>query len=472
MRQFKNKLLVSLLSLLFIGNITAQNISINKSGAIADDSAILDLQSDEQGFLVPRMNSTKRGQISSPANGLLVFDVTTNSFWYYESSAWAELNSGEATLVSDDDGDTKIQVEESANENTIRFDTDGNESMVLTSDGELGIGTTPAGIFHVRTDPIAAQQATAASVTSSNTGMYGSSSVYQSFTATVGGLFNSFTVNPNGLHSCSGTITVYSGNGTGGAALGSTSFSYNNTNNSPIVFDLSTLNITLVAGSQYTVRFHGLSSSMRHTGNTDNLHTGGNYYSNVYNSPSGWDMRFIVKVGTPPTAAQDIVISKDGKVGIRNASPVYTLDVNGTVAGTSPYTNSSDRRFKKAVQPLENALDKVLRIKGVSFDWRHTEFPEKNFTQGREIGFIAQDLQPILPEVVNQDNNGYYSVEYANLVPVLVEAVKELNEKLEQANAKLAQQSMQLSSLAKKQGTTKSTTTSAKASLISTQKKK
>lgn len=472
MRQIKNKLLVSLLSLLFIGNITAQNISINKSGAIADDSAILDLQSTEQGFLAPRMTSSQRTDIANPANGLLVFDTSTNSFWYYESSAWAELNSGEATLVSDDDGDTKIQVEESANENTIRFDTDGNESMVLTSDGELGIGTTPAGIFHIRTDPVAAQQSTAASVNSSNTGMYGTSSIYQSFTANAGGLLNSFQINPNGLHACSGTITVYAGNGTGGTNLGSKSFSYNNTNNAAITFDLSSLNINLAAGSQYTVRFHGLSSNMSHLGHTGNLHTGGNYYSNVYNSPSGWDMRFSIKVGTPPTAAQDIVVSKDGKVGIRNANPVYTLDVNGTVAGTSPYTNSSDRRFKKAIQPLENALTKVLQIKGVSFDWRHTEFPEKNFTRGREIGFIAQDLQPILPEVVNQDHNGYYSVEYANLVPVLVEAVKELNEKLEQANAKIAQQSVQLSSLAKKQETTKNTATSAKASLISTQKKK
>lgn len=455
MRLLKNSrlLLVMFIALLFVGATNAQNIAINKSGATADESAILDLQSDEQGFLTPRMTTTQRTAISTPANGLLIFDTNTNSFWFYKSSTWTELNSGPTTLVADEDGNTKIQVEETANENNIRFDTDGSESMVLTNEGKLGIGVAaPSGFLHVKTDAIPAEQNTAAAVTSSNTGMYGTSTVYQSFTSAEDGILNTFTINPNGLHSCAGTVSVYAGNGTGGSVLGSKAFSYNNTNNAPINFTFTDLNINLTAGSQYTVAFHNFTSgTFRHTGNTNNLHTGGNYYSNVYNSPSGWDMRFTVLVGTPATAAQDIVISDNGKVGIRTTTPTYTLHVNGTVAGTSAFTNLSDRRYKKDVKPLENALEKINQVEGVSFDWRHADFPKMNFSKGREIGFIAQDLKPLFPEIVNQDKEGYHSVEYANLVPVLVEAVKELTQKLESAELKIEEQSAQLTALEKSQ---------------------
>jgi len=445
----KKTTLIGLLLMVFVGEMTAQSIAINRSGQIADNSAILDLQSTEQGFLAPRMTTSQRTNISSPANGLLIFDVDTNSFWYYESNAWTELNSGVASLVEDADGNTKIQVEESPNENNIRFDTNGDESMVLTNEGKLGLGTSsPEGLLHVKTNAIAASQNTAASVTAFNTGMYGTSTVYQSFTSGQDGLLNTFTIYPNGIHACSGTITIYSGHGNNGAnVLGSKAFSYNNTNNAPITFDFTDLNINLTSGNQYTVSFHALTNSMSHLGHTANLHTGGSYYSNIYNAPAGWDMQFTVVVGTPASGPQDIVISNDGRVGIRTAAPTYTLHVNGSVAGTSAYTNISDRRYKKDIQPLDNALEKILQLDGVSFDWRQEEFPKMNFSKGREIGFIAQDLKMVIPEIVNLDKGGYHSVEYANLVPVLVEAVKTLSGKLSLSDQKIEQQSAQISAL-------------------------
>ncbi len=94
-------------------------------------SAILDVTSTSKGMLVPRMTSTQRGMVSSPAVGLLVFDTDTESFWFKEASGWVELRDGNVNSLADDDNDTQVQVEESADEDIIRFDLAGDEKWVM-----------------------------------------------------------------------------------------------------------------------------------------------------------------------------------------------------------------------------------------------------------------------------------------------------------------------------------------------------
>jgi hypothetical protein len=74
-------------------------------------------------------------------------------------------------------------------------------------------------------------------------------------------------------------------------------------------------------------------------------------------------------------------------------------------------------------------------LRGVSYDWRQEEYPEKNFEHRRQIGFIAQEVKEVLPEVVSQDGEGYYSIGYSRIIPVLVEAIKEQQTKFEQGAA-------------------------------------
>lgn len=69
-------------------------VGINITGANADASAIVDLTSTTKGVLVPRMTSAQRTTIATPATGLLVYDNTTNSFWFYNGTAWTELAAG------------------------------------------------------------------------------------------------------------------------------------------------------------------------------------------------------------------------------------------------------------------------------------------------------------------------------------------------------------------------------------------
>lgn len=101
-------------------------------------SAMLEIQSNDKGVLIPRMNTLTREGISNPAAGLLVFDTVTNSFWYY-NSGWVELVS-EKTLI-DIDGDTKVELERTTDADEINFTTGAVDRMKIGSDGEILMGT-------------------------------------------------------------------------------------------------------------------------------------------------------------------------------------------------------------------------------------------------------------------------------------------------------------------------------------------
>jgi Chaperone of endosialidase len=87
---------------------------------------------------------------------------------------------------------------------------------------------------------------------------------------------------------------------------------------------------------------------------------------------------------------------------------------------------TSDVRFKRDIEPIENALDKILNIRGVSYNWRTDEFPQKHFNDRHRIGVIAQGVETQFPEVVDTNKNGVKSVNYPALVAPVIEAIKTL----------------------------------------------
>ena len=93
------------------------------------------------------------------------------------------------------------------------------------------------------------------------------------------------------------------------------------------------------------------------------------------------------------------------------------LDVTGDISAF--YT--SDQRLKNNITPIPNALEKVLSISGNTFDWN-----EKSGKEGTEAGVIAQEILEVLPEAVTTRDNGYLAVKYDQIVPLLIEAIKEL----------------------------------------------
>ncbi len=132
------------------------------------------------------------------------------------------------------------------------------------------------------------------------------------------------------------------------------------------------------------------------------------------------------------------------------ASPAgYGVYSAGDVCTTGAYLNCSDARFKENVQPLTDSLEKVLKLRGVQFDWKRDEFPEHRFSQDRQVGFLAQEVAKVLPELVagGEGDQEFYSVSYGRLVPVLVEAIKELNGHVQQRDARITELQARLTAL-------------------------
>ena len=99
------------------------------------------------------------------------------------------------------------------------------------------------------------------------------------------------------------------------------------------------------------------------------------------------------------------------------------LTVNGDIITTGSLDSTSDARVKTNIRPINNALDLVLNLEGVVYD--RTDTHHKN-----QMGLIAQQILPYVPEVVNGNEQEGYTVSYPNLVALLVEAVKDLNKKI------------------------------------------
>jgi len=125
-----------------------------------------------------------------------------------------------------------------------------------------------------------------------------------------------------------------------------------------------------------------------------------------------------------------------GDVGIGTTSPNYTLDVRGTI-GNNTTLYHSDRRWKKDIAPLNDALESVTRLRGVSYQWKRDEYPDMNFPDGRQIGLIAQEVEAVVPEVVHTADDGFKSIDYAKLLAVMAEAIKTQQEQIENLSARI-----------------------------------
>lgn len=111
-------------------------------------------------------------------------------------------------------------------------------------------------------------------------------------------------------------------------------------------------------------------------------------------------------------------ITTDELVGIGSAAPQAKLHVQGDVLATN-YRTLSDARLKADVEPIGGALDGVMALQGVSFTW--IDQPDAP----RQIGLIAQEVEPVFPDLVAELPGGLKSVQYDGLGVVLVEALKE-----------------------------------------------
>lgn len=155
----------------------------------------------------------------------------------------------------------------------------------------------------------------------------------------------------------------------------------------------------------------------------------------------------------------NFVILSSGSVGIGMPNPQYTLDITGTAHLGYGVWQTSDIRFKKELLPIDSALDKILKLGGVSFEWikdktnnedaptdstnaddnlnRKYEKDKIHPEDGRHYGVIAQEIEKVLPEVVREDNEGNKAVAYTEIIPILIEAMKEQQKQITDQQKKI-----------------------------------
>lgn len=107
------------------------------------------------------------------------------------------------------------------------------------------------------------------------------------------------------------------------------------------------------------------------------------------------------------------------------------LYVNGAIRATGTITANSDIILKKNLLKIENALEKVEQINGYTYELKEDD-------SKRHAGVIAQEIQGVLPEIVNKGNDGILGVEYGNISALLIEAIKEQNIKIKNLETLLA----------------------------------
>jgi hypothetical protein len=164
---------------------------------------------------------------------------------------------------------------------------------------------------------------------------------------------------------------------------------------------------------------------------------------------SGTRIIFATKQNAGGAFNDRMVIDHNGNVGIGINIPGYGLHVqNGAVAGNGAYVNLSDKRLKKNIIPISNAIALIKLLQGVHFDWDTTKAKNLDFEGPHQPGFLAQEVMKIIPEAVSYDKiNDRYSVAYSKVIPFLVEAMKEqqkLIENMQSENSNIKIQNLKL----------------------------
>ena len=130
----------------------------------------------------------------------------------------------------------------------------------------------------------------------------------------------------------------------------------------------------------------------------------------------------------PATVTDRSIATFDGFNDILRNNPNATIDGAGGITATSFFSTSS-QKYKTNILPLGGCLELVKQLQGVSFEW--IPDPVIGRESSPDIGLIAEDVNQVLPEVVKKSEWGCEAIEYSKLVPVLINAIKELAAQVE-----------------------------------------
>ncbi len=402
----------------------SQSFSINTDGSSAHTSAMLDVKSTSKGILIPRMTTLQRTGIGTPATGLQVYDTDLNLLYYYNGTTWASVATGS------------------------NYWTSSGGNIYNNTGTNVGVGTTTPG------DKLEVN----GNIRLTNTGtlLAAPSTTGNAYSVTVragdpyvpvggsGGSVNILATNnmPSGGSGYSnlgpsGNVNITSGSG------------YNTAGGNINITAGQTSCWALTGNSHSDVNIQGGANLVAADASSINVQGGGTVGVGCPTAnANGGNLILKSGIGTG-SGTQGNIQLLNGNVGIGTAAPssklevcgntriIGTLNVSSTVTSSSGITCPSDFRYKKNITTIENPLQKLMQIKGVNYYWKTNEFPDMNFSDKLQTGFIAQDLEKIFPEMVFTDERSYKSIDYSRLTPLLVETIKEQQKQIDEIITRL-----------------------------------
>jgi hypothetical protein len=134
--------------------------------------------------------------------------------------------------------------------------------------------------------------------------------------------------------------------------------------------------------------------------------------------------------------------------GAGDDGKVLTVQGDGSVAWEAipggRNSSSSDMRFKKNISTVSGALEKLSKLNPVNYDWRKDEFKNKGFNDKKQWGFIAQEVEKVMPELVGADKDDYLTLNYTGFVPLLTKAMQEQQTEIENQQKEIDELKAQL----------------------------
>jgi len=451
--------LLIIVSIICMQRSVAQDaVGINNDSPHA--SAILDITSTDKGVLVPRMTTGQRNAISSPATGLLVYDNTTNTFWYFNSNAWTEIvSSVSSESIADADDDTKIQVEESNDEDIIRFDMSGTEYFRMNgprlefdnSGNSVFLGQNAGQNDDGSTNNLVyvGHNAGRQNTTGSRNVGLGYRALQQN---TVGN--DNVAVGEDALRlNTSGSFNI----AVGANALDAAGDLNNNT-----AIGYSALTNLSLGSDNVAI---GLNAHQDLTNGSSNVAVGGQALQNNVlgsqntaigrqagqNAPGNGNIFIGYQAGRNESGNNKLYIESSSSTtpliygDFAADSVVIHGDehVTGNITYIGTITDVSDRRLKENIQEVNSVLEELNQLQAYSYNLIENEDHE------REYGLIAQEVQKLFPEMVKHIHldQDYLGVSYVQLIPILIQALKEQQMIIQNQNDRIDASELKLNQL-------------------------
>jgi hypothetical protein len=399
-----------------------------------------------------RIDPAGRVGIGTPTPGQLlsvagVVESTSGGFRFPDGTTQATAATSGATNnafgTSSLRSNTTGQWNAAFGESTLSANTEGSCNSAF-GNASLQLNTT--GVYNTGFG----YQSLRLNATGNTNAAFGADSLYNNTTGSRNAAFgaSSLAANTTGMYNTAfGSTSLYA-NTTGGynAAFGDSSLVANTTGVDNGAFGTSALSDNSTGGYNAALGAWAGHLNTTGTGNTyvgynagpDAGHTG-LWYSGAIGASAVVTQSNSLVLGGPYGSGSAV------RVGIGTSAPDTTLQVVGDIkVGTADEngclknfagagiagTCSSDRRLKTDIQPFGRVLDRLVRLQPVRFVWRVDQFPEYHFGAGLNSGLVAQDVEQVFPEMVSSDERGYKMVNYAELPYLTLQAVKELNAKV------------------------------------------